>query len=185
MDFDRGRMFAHVIRRGNSLLRLRAYDPYRRGPMGNLQEVRRLLTASSDEDNPSAEELQKLFKRVERVAVIGLSRFPEKAARRVPSYLAAKGYDIIPVNPHADRIFGRKVYARLADVPDEVDLVIVFRPSSEAGPFVEEAAQRPERPTIWLQEGILADTEVAAARADGITVVQDLCAFKVHRALFD
>lgn len=151
--------------------------------MENLAEVHQLLAASSDEDNPSPETLKELLGRVEHIGVIGLSRFPEKAARRVPSYLAAKGYDVIPINPNAERIFGREVYATLAEVPEELDLVIVFRPSDEAGRFVAEAAQRPERPAIWLQEGIRADAEVAAARAEGITAVQDLCAFRVHRAL--
>ena len=65
-----------------------------------------------------------------------------------------------------------------------VDLVIVFRPSDQAGRFVTEAAARPERPAIWLQTGIRADEEIAAARADGLLAVQDLCSFRVHLALF-
>lgn len=149
----------------------------------SLQQVRALLSSSSDPHNPSAEELRDLFERVRQIAVVGLSRFPEKAARRVPSYLAAKGYDVIPVNPNAQRILGRTAYDRLSDVPEGVDLVVVFRPSEEAGSFVEEAAERSDRPAIWLQDGIRADEEIAAARAAGITAVQDLCTFRIHRAL--
>jgi hypothetical protein len=152
--------------------------------MDDLQELRHVLAASTDERNPTAEELRALLDRVERIGVIGLSRFPEKAARRVPSYLAAKGYDIVPINPNADRIFGKEVHDRLADVEGDLDMVMIFRPSAEAGPLVKEVAERPERPAIWLQEGIVAPEEIAAARAAGITTVQDLCAFKVHRALF-
>ena len=148
-----------------------------------LAELRGILARSSDPGNPSAEELRDLFASVERIAVIGVSRSPEKAARRVPSYLAAKGYEIVPVNPNADRIFGRRACDRLADVPDAVDMVVIFRPSAEAGGFVAEAAARPERPAIWLQEGIRADEEIAAARAAGLTAVQDLCTYRVHRAL--
>lgn len=151
--------------------------------MDNLQELRSLLEASGDPDNPTPEQLEQLLERAEQIGVVGLSRFPEKAARRVPSYLAAKGYDVVPINPNAQRIFGRDVYGTLSEVPDELDLVIVFRPSGEAGRFVKEAAARPERPAIWLQEGIFADPEVSAARANGILAIQDLCAFKVHRAL--
>jgi uncharacterized protein len=150
-----------------------------------LAELQRILDHSSDPDNPSAEELRNLFETVRRIAVIGLSRSPAKAARRVPSYLATNGYEIVPVNPNADRIFGRRAYDRLADVPGAVDMVVVFRPSAEAGRFVEEAAARPERPAIWLQQGIRADEEIAAARAEGITAVQDLCTYLVHRALRD
>lgn len=151
--------------------------------MDNLQELRSLLEASGDPDNPTPEQLEQLLERARHIGVVGLSRFPEKAARRVPSYLAAKGYDVVPINPNARRIFGRDVYETLSDVPDALDLVIVFRPSSEAGRFVTEAAGRPERPAIWLQEGIFADPEIAAARAKGLLAVQDLCVFKVHRAL--
>jgi predicted CoA-binding protein len=153
--------------------------------MDQLQELRLVLDASSDDGNPSAEELRGLMDRVERIGVIGLSRFPEKAARRVPSYLAAKGYDIVPINPNANRILGQDVYDRLSDVPGDLDMVLVFRPSAEAGAHVRDVMARPERPAIWLQEGIVAPAEIAEARAAGFTAVQDLCAFKVHRALYD
>ena len=151
--------------------------------MDGLTELRRVLERSSDPSNPSAEELRALFESVERIAVVGLSRFPEKAARRVPAYLAAKGYDVVPINPHADRILGKQVYRTLADVPGNLDMVVIFRPSAEAGVHVTEAASRPERPAIWLQEGIRADEEIAAARSAGLTAVQDLCTYVVHRAL--
>ncbi|HSH75690.1 MAG TPA: CoA-binding protein [Longimicrobiales bacterium] len=151
--------------------------------MDSFPEIERLLRTSSDRGNPTARELHDLLESVRRIAVVGLSRFPEKAARRVPSYMAAKGYDVVPVNPNAERLLGRQAYARLSDVPAAVDLVLVFRPSSEAGAFVAEAMRRPERPAIWLQQGIRADAEIGAARADDIVAVQDLCVFLVHRAL--
>lgn len=152
--------------------------------MDRLEALRLLLAESSDRDNPSAERLQRLFETLHRVAVVGLSRHAHKAARRVPSYLAAHGYEIVPVNPHAERLLGRTAHASLDDVGDAVDMVVIFRPSEEAGYFLERAASRPEHPAVWLQEGIRADREAAAARAAGRLVVQDLCTYKVHRALF-
>ncbi len=152
--------------------------------MNRLETLRHLLRESSDRSNPSPERVRRLFESVHRIAVVGLSRDPRKAARRVPSYLAAKGFEIIPVNPFADRILGREAFASLDDLEEPVDLVLVFRPSSGAAAVVEAAARRPERPAIWLQEGIRADGAAAAARAQGINVVQDLCAYKVHRAVF-
>lgn len=152
--------------------------------MDPLQPVRRLLAESSDPDNPPAERLDDLFHRLHRIAVVGLSRDPAKAARRVPSYLAAQGYEVVPVNPFAQRIMGRQAVATLAEVTEAVDLVVVFRPSSEAAALVREAAARPGRPAVWLQEGIRADEAAAEARAAGRLVVQDLCTYKVHRALF-
>ena len=152
--------------------------------MDRLETLRHLLRESSDCSNPSPERVRRLFESIHRIAVVGLSRDPRKAARRVPSYLAAKGYEIIPVNPFADRILGRESFASLDDLDEPVDLVLVFRPSDQAGAVVEAAAARSERPAIWLQEGIRADEAAAAARAQGTIVVQDLCAYKVHRAVF-
>jgi predicted CoA-binding protein len=152
--------------------------------MDPLDRLRALLAESTDPFNPSAERIEALFRRLHSLAVVGLSRDPVKAARRVPSYLAAKGYEVIPVNPHAERILGRPARATLAEVEEPVDMVVIFRPSRQAGPFVEQAAARPEAPAIWLQEGIRADEQAAAAREAGLLVVQDLCTYKVHRALF-
>lgn len=152
--------------------------------MDRLASLRRLLAESSDPHNPPAEALEDLFHRLHRLAVVGLSRDPAKAARRVPSYLAAKGYEVVPVNPHAGRLLGRDAVSRLADVGAPLDMVVVFRPSAEADPVVREAAARDDRPAIWLQEGIRADGAAAEARAAGRLVVQDLCTYKVHRLLF-
>lgn len=152
--------------------------------MDRLESLRRLLRESSDPDNPPPEKIRDLFERLHRIAVVGLSRDPMKAARRVPSYLAAKGYEVIPVNPNADRILGRQAVGTLAEITDYLDMVVVFRPSAEAAAVVREAAARPARPAIWLQEGIRADEEAAQARAEGRLVIQDLCTYKVHRALY-
>lgn len=144
-----------------------------------------LLDGSSDPDNPGVDELHEMVRRTLTIAVVGMSRDPQKPARRIPSYLAAKGAELIPVNPHAERLLGRPVRATLADVTEPVDMVLVFRPSAEAARIVTAAAAREDRPIIWLQEGITAPEEVAAARAAGLEVIQDLCLYKVHRAFGD
>jgi uncharacterized protein len=151
--------------------------------MSELARLTRLLDESGDPDNPSADALRDLLSRVRRIGVVGLSREPTKPSRRVPSYLAAKGFEVIPVNPFADRILGRPAHAHLDEVTEPLDLVLVFRPSHEAGSVIEDAARRPERPAIWLQEGILAPEATRTAREAGLEVVQDLCIFKVHRFL--
>lgn len=146
-------------------------------------ELERLLDASSDPENPPAQRLVELLTDTQTIAVVGLSRNLEKPARRVPSYLAAKGYDVIPVNPSAERLLGRRSYPTLSEVDATIDLVLIFRPSDEAGPFVEEAVRRDEEPAIWLQTGVRSEREVLDARIRGRTVVQDLCIFRVHRVL--
>ena len=150
-----------------------------------MAQLRHVLGTSSDADNPSAEAIAQLLDDVQHIAVVGLSRNLEKEARRVPSYLAAKGYDVIPVNPYAERLLGRVSYSDLASIPDTVDLVLIFRPSEEAGSFVEAAMARAEQPAIWLQTGIQSPAAVEVARRDGRVVVQDLCIFRVHRTLLD
>jgi uncharacterized protein len=151
--------------------------------MSDLDRLNHLLAQSGDGANPSPEELRTVLLSLRRIAVVGISRDPRKDARRVPSYLAAKGIDVLPVNPHAEWLLGRPSKARIEDVEDRVDLVLLFRPSEDAGDLIPRAARRPERPCVWLQEGIRADAPAAAARSEGIRVVQDLCLFKAHRAL--
>ena len=148
------------------------------------ERLDRVLRSSGDAaGNPGPDEMRRLIRRVERIAVVGMSRDPMKAARRVPSYLAAMGADIIPVNPAAGRMLGKTARATLEDVLEPVDMVLIFRPSSVVAPFVRAAAARPEAPVIWLQEGIRDDQAAAEARAAGRTVVQDLCIYRVHRAM--
>ena len=125
--------------------------------MNDLQDLQNLLETSGDKDNPGPEELKKIFESVKTVAVVGISRNPEKPARRVPAYLAAKGYEIIPVNPFVDEIFGKTAEDSLDDVAEPVDMVVIFRPSEEAAQVAQAAMGRSERPIIWLQQGIRAD----------------------------
>ena len=142
-----------------------------------------LRMSGSRARNPSADEIRRIIRGTERIAVVGMSRDPVKAARRVPSYLAAMGADIVPVNPLADRMLGRAAHATLQEVGDPVDMVLIFRPSTQVAPFVRAAAARQEAPVIWLQEGIRDDRAAEEARAAGRTVVQDLCIYRVHRAM--
>ena len=151
--------------------------------MDNLQELQTILDESGDTENPGAEEMKQLFESVKAIAVVGISRNPEKPARRVPAYLASKGYEIIPVNPFVDEIFGKKAADSLDDVTEPIDMVVIFRPSEEAAQVAQAAMGRDERPVIWLQQGIRADQVATAARESGFTVVQDLCTYEVHKAL--
>lgn len=149
------------------------------------EALARLLDESSDPGNPDPAELKDIVRRTLVIAVVGISRDPVKAARRVPSYLAAKGADVIPVNPNAGRILGQQSRDDLDEVREPVDMVLLFRPSSEVEPFMRQAAERPEDPVIWLQEGIRDDATAAELREEGHTVVQNICMYKVHRALGD
>lgn len=151
--------------------------------MTELEALSRLLEETGDAENPGPDEIRDILSGTRKIAVVGLSRDPAKAARRVPSYLAASGYEVIPVNPNADRILGKNALESLDDLDEPVDMVLVFRPSAEAGDVIRQAVRRAERPVVWLQEGIRDDEAATEARRKGNTVVQSLCSFKAHRTL--
>ncbi|MFD1571496.1 CoA-binding protein [Halorubrum laminariae] len=121
------------------------------------------------------------------IAVIGCSSSPGKAAHEVPAYLQRQGYRVVPVNPFADEILGETVYDTLGDVPVEIDIVDVFRPSDEVPEIVaavrDRHAERGDAGTVWLQLGISHDEAAAEAEADGIDVVQDRCMKVEHERL--
>lgn len=127
-------------------------------------------------------ELHEILAR-DRVAVVGCSSTPGKAAHDVPRYLHRQGYEVVPVNPYAEEILGRQAYDSLADVPGEVGIVDVFRPSEEVSGIVDEALDRDETAAIWLQLGIHDDAAVARAEAAGRQVVEGMCMEPTHRRL--
>ncbi|MUV61192.1 CoA-binding protein [Halobacterium sp. CBA1126] len=119
----------------------------------------------------------------EHVAVVGCSSTPGKAAHDIPQYLLAHGYDVIPVNPYADEIFGREAYDSLADVDEQVDVVDVFRPSEEVAGIVDEAIERDDVQVVWTQLGIEDDDAAQRAEDAGLRVVQDKCMKVEHGRL--
>ncbi|HHY15403.1 MAG TPA: CoA-binding protein [Firmicutes bacterium] len=121
--------------------------------------------------------------RLKNAAVVGLSRDPAKAAHSVPRYLQQHGYRIIPVNPFARELLGERAYAKVSEIGERVDLVIVFRPSSEVPPVVEDALTRQDVQAIWLQEGITNEEAQNLTEGRGLIYVEDKCAFKEHRRL--
>jgi len=128
------------------------------------------------------ERLREILAR-DRIAVVGCSSTPGKDAHDVPRYLHRQGYDVVPVNPYADEIFGRQAYDSLSAVPGEVGIVDVFRPSAEVAGIVDEALGREDNAVIWLQLGIHDDEALKRAEAAGRQVVQDICMKPTHRRL--
>lgn len=115
------------------------------------------------------------------IAVVGASRDPAKAAHSVPANLQAAGFRIIPVNPWAETLFGERVYRSLADIPEPVDLVEVFRPA-EYTPEIARQAVAIGAKTLWLQQGIVSAEARRIAEEGGLAYVEDRCA-AVVRAL--
>ncbi|GBC72839.1 hypothetical protein HRbin04_00234 [archaeon HR04] len=137
-----------------------------------------------ERDNYTDDEIRSILS-LKNIAVVGISRDPNKDAHIVPRYLMENGYNIIPVNPLADEILGRKAYKSLKDVPDDVriDLVDVFRPSDQVLPIVKEAVEKGVK-AIWLQLGIYNKEAVEEARRHGIKVVYNRCMMQEHKRLY-
>jgi predicted CoA-binding protein len=81
--------------------------------------------------------IQRILTSTKTIAVVGYSSKPDKAGYYVPTYMKAQGYRIIPVNPNLPEALGERVYAQLTDIPNPVDLVLIFRRSEAVPPFVE------------------------------------------------
>jgi uncharacterized protein len=139
----------------------------------------RILTAPAD--------IRQLLVETRRIAVLGIK--PESRAGQpahyVPQYMAAQGYEIVPVPvyyPSITEILGVAVYRDLRNVPGEIDMVNVFRRAVDIPQHVEEIiAKRPR--SVWFQLGIRNDEVADEFVRAGIDVVQDLCIMVEHRAL--
>lgn len=112
------------------------------------------------------------------IALVGASPNPARPSNGVMGYLLRSGYRVIPVNPGLDgkEIHGQRVYARLADIPEPVDMIDVFRASEYLSQVVDEAIALPEKPkAIWAQLSVRDDAAAEKAEAAGIKMVMDRC----------
>ncbi len=127
--------------------------------------------------------LSAILKQYKTLAVVGLSSRPTRPSHGVASYMKAHGYRIIPVNPHEQQVLDEKAYLRLEDVPEPVELVVIFR-RPEFVPEIVESAIRKGAKVVWMQEGIVHEAAAQRARQAGLEVVQDRCILKEHRRCF-
>jgi predicted CoA-binding protein len=122
----------------------------------------------------TSELTRRILEEFDTITVVGLSTDSTKAAHSVPAAMQAYGWRTIPVNPHADKLLGEKVYRRLADIPEPVELVNVFRPSAEAADVARQAAEVGAK-ALWLQLGIVSAEARRIAAEAGMLYVEDRC----------
>jgi predicted CoA-binding protein len=135
-------------------------------------------------DNHTDEEIRKIYN-FRNIAVVGMSRDPAKAAHSVPKYMMERGFNIIPVNPIASEILGRRTYSYVSDIKSQIDIVDVFRPSKDVYPVVEDSIKKPGISVIWLQEGIHNVEAEKIALDNKIDVVFNRCIMAEHMRLFN
>jgi predicted CoA-binding protein len=115
---------------------------------------------------------------VKTIAMVGVSANTSRPSYFAFKYLLERGYRMIPVNPGlaGQELLGRRVYGKLADVPEPVDMVDIFRASQYALGIVQEAlALNPRPPVIWMQLGVRSDEAARLAEANGLKVVMNRC----------
>ncbi len=128
----------------------------------------------------SSDAVAQILRGVKTIAVVGLSSNPMRPSYGVAEYLKTAGYRIIPVNPNETEVLGEKAYARLEDIPEQVDVVDVFRRAEEV-PAVAESAIRIGAKVLWMQLGIENGGAAERARAAGLVVVENACLLVEHK----
>ena len=126
-------------------------------------------------ENPSTQEIRKLLARSRTVAVVGLSDSPHRTSHSIASSLQSFGFKIFPVNPNLDGpVLGEEPYGLVAEIPEPVDIVDVFRRSEKVMPTARDAVAARAK-ALWMQSGVVNEAAASYARANGLIVVMDRC----------
>jgi hypothetical protein len=123
---------------------------------------------------------QQILESCHTIALVGLSSNPLRPSYEIAQFMQRRGYKIIPVNPQEVEVLGERCYARLEDIPVQVDCVDVFR-RPEFVPEIVESAIAIGAKAVWLQLGISHDEAIARAEAAGLLAVQNRCLLIEHR----
>lgn len=136
------------------------------------------LRLSMQHDTYSDGYIRGILNTVKTIAMVGASEKTNRPSYFAFKYLLERGYRMIPVNPGlvGEDMLGQRIYARLADVPEPIDMVDIFRSSKHAPAIVQEALALNPRPrVIWMQLGVRNDEAAALAEAAGLKVVMNRC----------
>ena len=138
------------------------------------------------------DKIKEILATCKTIAVVGLSREPDKESYIVSAYMQKHGFRIIPVNPFADEVLGEKSYKSLTAIPAKlqksIDIVDIFRKADDVPPVVEQALKLREKHgkpcVVWMQLEIVNEKAAAVARNAGLTVIMDKCIMQQHKRLF-
>ena len=126
--------------------------------------------------------IENILKSSKTIAIIGLSDKSDRPSYQVAEYFLSQNFTIIPVNPTIESVFGIKSYSTFASIPSNItiDIVDIFRRSSEVLSIVQEIINSGRKPIIWLQVGILNQEAEDLAKKNGLEVITGLCLMKAH-----
>ncbi|WP_040208945.1 CoA-binding protein [Neobacillus jeddahensis] len=132
-------------------------------------------------ENPSRQEIGAILKKAKRIAVVGLSKNPERTSYQVTKEMQKAGYEIIPVNPTVDEVLGVKAVASLKEIEGHVDIVNVFRRSEQLFDVAKEFDDM-DADVFWAQLGLANEEAYEFLKSKGYTVIMDRC-IKVEHAV--
>ena len=125
--------------------------------------------------NPGKEEIRDLLSASKTVAVVGLSDRPHRTSHAIARALQGFGFEIFPVNPRlTGPVLGESPFSKVQEIPEEIDIVEVFRRGEEVMPVARDAVAAGAR-ALWMQSGIVNEEAAAYAQRHGLTVVMDRC----------
>jgi hypothetical protein len=129
------------------------------------------------------DEIKEILTKYNTIAIVGISNKPDRDSYIVAEYLLNHGYKIIPVNPNIDSIFGLKAYPDLLSIPDEIDIVDIFRRPEFVDEVVEQAIQKKAK-VVWMQLGVINEKAAKRAQDAGLKVVMNKCIKVEHMYRF-
>ena len=133
-------------------------------------------------EQATTDEIRSILSGARTVAIVGLSDDPQRYSHQVGAYLQSQGYRIIPVNPNVGEVLGEKAYPSLREVPEDADVVDIFRRPEAVPEVVDQAIEIGAR-AIWMQDGIVHNQAAEKARGKGIAVVMNRCMMRDHGRL--
>jgi predicted CoA-binding protein len=132
--------------------------------------------------NPSTEIIRSILTEAKSITVVGISDREDRASKYVSEYMQREGYTIYPVNPNLDVWNGIKVFDSVSEIPVEVDIVDVFRRSSQILPLTGDVVNAGAK-VMWLQQGIVNEQAAEIVSEAGITVIMDSCIMVEHKSM--
>lgn len=130
------------------------------------------------------DEIKEILTKYKTIAIVGASNKPDRDSYIVAEYLLNHGYKIIPVNPNIDTLFGLKVYPDLLSVPDEIEIVDIFRRPEFVDEIVDQAIQKKAK-VVWMQLGVINEKAAQKAMKVGLKVVMNKCIKIEHMYRFN
>jgi len=131
--------------------------------------------------NSNPQEVKEYLEKYKNIAIVGASPNPEKDSNKVTKYMIEAGYNVFPIYPKEDVILGQKVYRSLKEIPEKVDIVVVFRKPAAVSAVADAVIERGDVDLLWTQLGIVNNEAAQKVKDNGINVVQNLC-IKIEHA---